>query len=299
MKVELKIEGPGIQVYCYELNAERKKELEENFNKMVMIPEVWKMDNPGKEWTPPIYPMDMVEEYCENGVPILITHGMIPPYHGLHHDGSHMTVSLSVDGKDKEFAGVCAVAEVCEDDFINEFVNPDLEFDLNGESPDEKPTNFDECILHIGNVEHLFEGLEKERAEAPHNHLLVYRIISYTNGCLTASFEVDDDFKPSQLALLDECPDSLGIEWIYYDNIFDCLRDRYQDSIGFDENTLRGVLYKGQLYDFELSFKGGDRFVAALENDSEYEGGWDHAYLHESWGDYRQVSPYYDSWKDS
>ena len=34
MKVELKIEGPGIQVYCYELNAERKKELEENFNKM-------------------------------------------------------------------------------------------------------------------------------------------------------------------------------------------------------------------------------------------------------------------------
>ena len=170
---------------------------------------------------------------------------------------------------------------------------------MNGESPDEKPTNFDECILHIGNVEHLFEGLEKERAEAPHSHLLVYRIISYTNGCLTASFEVDDDFKPSQLALLDECPDSLGIEWIYYDNIFDCLRDRYQDSIGFDENTLRGVLYKGQLYDFELSFKGGDRFVAALENDSEYEGGWDHAYLHESWGDYRQVSPYYDSWKDS
>lgn len=49
----------------------------------------------------------------------------------------------------------------------------------------------------------------------------------------------------------------------------------------------------------ELKIEGGDRFVAALENDSEYEGGWDHAYLHESWGDYRQVSPYYDSWKDS
>ena len=289
MKVELKIEGPGIQVYCYELNAERKKELEENFNKMVMIPEVWKMDNPGKEWTPPIYPMDMVEEYCENGVPILITHGMIPPYHGLHHDGSHMTVSLSVDGKDKEFAGVCAVAEVCEDDFINEFVNPDLEFDLNGESPDEKQTNFDECILHIGNVEHLFEGLEKERAEAPHNHLLVYRIISYTNGCLTASFEVDDDFKPSQLVLLDEGPDSSGIEYIYYLNIFDNLRDRYQDSIGFDENTLRGVVYKGQVYDFELSFKGGDRFVVGLVNDSGDERGWYDAYRHDSWVDYETI----------
>ena len=140
--------------------------------------------------------------------------------------------------------------DVCEDDFINEFVNPDLEFHLNGEGLDKKPTNFDECILHIGNcLEHNIEGLKKERAEAPHNHLLVYRIVSYTNGCLTASFEVDDDFKPSQLVLTDEDPDTSGIEYIYYRNIFDNLRDRYRDSIGFDENTLRGVLYKGHLYD--------------------------------------------------
>ena len=286
MKVELKIEGPGIQVYCYELNAERKKELEENFNKMVMIPEVWKMDNPGKEWTPPIYPMDMVEEYCENGVPILITHGMMGPRYGVD-----INVSLSVDGKDKEFAGVCAVDyDVREDDFINEFVNPDLEFHLDRESLDEKPTNFDECILHIGrDLEYNIEGLKKERAEAPHNHLLVYRIISYTNGCLTASFEVDDDFKPSQLVLLDEGPDSSGIEYIYYLNIFDNLRDRYQDSIGFDENTLRGVVYKGQVYDFELSFKGGDRFVVGLVNDSGDERGWYDAYRHDSWVDYETI----------
>ena len=288
MKVELKIEGPGIQVYCYELNAERKKELEENFNKMVMIPEVWKMDNPGREWTPPIYPMDMIAEYCENGVPSLITHGMMPPYHGLHHDGSHMTVSLSVDGKDKEFAGVCAVNNVYKDDLIK-FDNPDLEFHLDGESPDEKPTNFDECILHIEDLENLVEGAKKERAEAPHNHLLVYRIISYTNGCLTASFEVDDDFKPSQLVLTDEDPDTSGIEYIYYRNIFDDLRDRYRDSIGFDENTLRGVLYKGQLYDFELSFKGGDRFVVGLVNDSGDERGWYDAYRHDSWVDYETI----------
>ena len=65
MKVELKIEGPGIQVYCYELNAERKKEFQENFDKMVILPEAWKMDNPGKEWIPPRYPMDMVEEEVE------------------------------------------------------------------------------------------------------------------------------------------------------------------------------------------------------------------------------------------
>ena len=289
MKVELKIEGPGIQVYCYELNAERKKEFQENFDKMVILPEAWKMDNPGKEWIPPRNPMDMVEEYCENGVPILITHGMMPPYHGLPHDGSHMTVSLSVDGKDKEFAGVCAVKNVYEDDLM-EFDDPDvLEFHLDGEVLDKKPTNFDECILHIEDLEYLVEGLKKERAEAPHNHLLVYRIISYTNGCLTASFEVDDDFKPSQLALLDECPDSSGIEYIYYRNIFDDLRDRYRDSIGFDENTLRGVLYKGQLYDFELSFKGGDRFVVGLVNDSGDERGWYDAYRHDSWVDYETI----------
>ena len=286
MKVELKIEGPGIQVYCYELNAERKKEFQENFDKMVILPEAWKMDNPGKEWIPPRYPMDMVEEYCENGVPILITHGMMGPRYGVD-----INVSLSVDGKDKEFAGVCAVEwDVFEDDFINEFVNPDLEFDLNGEGLDKKPTNFDECILHIGNcLEHNIEGLKKERAEAPHNHLLVYRIISYTNGCLTASFEVDDDFKPSQLVLTDEDPDTSGIEYIYYRNIFDDLRDRYRDSIGFDENTLRGVLYKGQLYDFELSFKGGDRFVVGLVNDSGDERGWYDAYRHDSWVDYETI----------
>ena len=286
MKVELKIEGPGIQVYCYELNAERKKEFQENFDKMVILPEAWKMDNPGKEWIPPRYPMDMVEEYCENGVPILITHGMMGPRYGVD-----INVSLSVDGKDKEFAGVCAVDyEVLEDDFINEFVNPDLEFHLDRESLDEKPTNFDECILHIGrDLEYNIEGLKKERAEAPHNHLLVYRIISYTNGCLTASFEVDDDFKPSQLVLLDEGPDSSGIEYIYYLNIFDNLRDRYQDSIGFDENTLRGVVYKGQVYDFELSFKGGDRFVVGLVNDSGDERGWYDAYRHDSWVDYETI----------
>jgi len=295
MKVELKIEGPGIQVYCYELNAERKKELEENFNKMVMIPEVWKMDNPGKEWTPPIYPMDMIAEYCENGVPSLITHGMMGPRYGVD-----INVSLSVDGEDKEFAGVCWLVDAeLEEDLIN--IAYQYSFEMDGVEFLEKPANFDECILHVGHQ----SGTQKEEGEVPHDHLLVYRIISYTKGCLTASFEVDDDFKPSQLALVDELPDAATMEEsIYYFNIFDCLRDRYQDSIGFDENTLRGVLYKGQLYDFELSFKGGDRFVAALENDSGDEGGWhpnrwDHAYLHESWGDYRQVSPYYDDWKDS
>ena len=263
MKVELNIEGPGVQVYCYELDSKRKKELEENFVSMYVLPELWKMENPGKEWMPPLQPMHMVEEYCENGVPTLITHGMMLPN---SHKGIDGTVSLSIDGRDTELAGVCTVLDAyLQKDLIN--IDHYEGCEMGGASFEKKPTNFDECILSFGQ---LVQGdIRKEKGNVPLSHLLVYRIISYTKGLLTASFEVDDDFKPSHLALVDENPDVATEEEAHYSwNILPRLVDEYRDSIGFDENTLRGVLYKGHLYDFELSFKGGDKFVAALDYNS-------------------------------
>jgi len=53
MKVDLKIEAPDVQVYCYALNAKGKAALQDNFNKMYMPEDAWKMENPGRDYTHP------------------------------------------------------------------------------------------------------------------------------------------------------------------------------------------------------------------------------------------------------
>ena len=63
---------------------------------------------------------------------------------------------------------------------------------------------------------------------------VIFEIIPYSNGTLHASLEVKDDFKPSDLKLICDCPDasqdSDSIAMLYYNMIFDDIRDKYRDT---------------------------------------------------------------------
>ena len=293
MKVDLKIEAPGVQVYCYALNVEGKAVLQDNFNKMYMPEDAWKMENPGRDYIHPKPAMQIVEEYCEEGRPSLITHGMGLP--GVHYHDRDGSISLSIDGKNKEIGDVIYVEEALfEEDLINLAGYDGLY--IKGEHTEHKPASFDECLLYVGPDCYTKDERKnllgsKVKPEIPKDYTLIFEIINYPKGVLTASIEVDDDFMPRHLVLVSELPDTTGEnsdEEIYYfqgkPSLFECLTKKYGDPIGFNEDMLRGVLYKGQFYAFELSFRGGEQFVFALENESEDFWDWDHAFLHDSWG---------------
>ena len=76
MKVELKIEAPGVQVYAYEINEEAKNLLEENANNGF-----------------PISGMEIVEEHA---TVTLITHGIAAR-------NNSCKFTASIDGEEKPF----------------------------------------------------------------------------------------------------------------------------------------------------------------------------------------------------
>ena len=81
-------------------------------------------------------------------------------------------------------------------------------------------------------------------------------------------FAIKDDFKPSDLKLICDCPDasqdSDSIAMLYY-KFFDDIRDKYRDT-PFDEDSI--VEYN--LSFFELDFSGGsDGWYAVLQKDKD------------------------------
>ena len=273
MKLELKIEAPGVQVYAYEIDAATKKLLQENANNVFKETGIPELDEEEKkrikenEANGLIYrePIEIVEEHSKV---TLISHGI-----AARHEGCKYTASI--DGEEKAFFPC-----MFEYDEIGDFENPDYVQDAIKFSgwPDDVdaddhvwiPFNSDE-FQHLGAKEAIAEG-----------HTVIFEVIPYSSGTLHTSFEVADDFKLRDLKLFIDNPDTneeYDLSWLYYCNVFDGILDQNGDK-PFDEDTIRAVDYKGERHDFHLDFQGGSGWYEAHEKG---EDGWFPSYLVNGW----------------
>ena len=250
MKVELKIEAPGVQVYAYEINEEAKNLLQENANNDF-----------------PISGMEIVEEHA---TVTLISNGIAARDNGCKY-------TVSINGEEKPFYP--ALFEWFE---TEDFENPDCIKDTIEMSswPD---TVDPEDYVWIPHGESLFKHTPGSENPIPEGHAVIFEIIPYSSGTLHTSFEVDDDFKLTDLKIITDDPDmnDYDLAWLYYCDVFESVLDQNEDK-PFDEDTIRAVDYKGERHDFNLDFQGGSGWYEAHEKG---EDGWYPSFLVSGWLD--------------
>jgi len=270
MKLELKIEAPGVQVYAYEIDAATKELLKENANNVFKESGIPELDEEEKkrikenEAKGLIYrePIEIVEEHAKV---TLISHGIAPRNEGCKY-------TAIIDGEEKAFFPCMFEYE--------DFENPDYVQDAikfsgwpdNVDADDHVwiPFNTDD-FQHMGSKEAIAEG-----------HTVIFEVIPYSSGTLHTSFEVANDFKLRDLKLFIDHPDTneeYDLSYLYYCNVFDGILDQNRDK-SFDEDTIRAVDYKGERHDFHLDFQGGFGWYEAHEKG---EDGWFPSYLVNGW----------------
>ena len=256
MKLELKIEAPGVQVYAYEIDAATKELLKENKEN----------EANGLNYREPI---EIVEEHAKV---TLISHGIAPRNEGCKY-------TAIIDGEEKAFFP-CMFEYTEMEDFENsdyiEMAITDYGFPYG--SPDN--VDADDCVWKpIGDDDFQHLGAKEAIAEG---HTVIFEVIPYSSGTLHTSFEVANDFKLRDLKLIIDNPDTneeYDLSWLYYCNVFDGILGQNRDK-PFDEDTIRGVDYKGERHDFHLDFQGGSGWYEAHEKG---EDGWFPSYLVNDW----------------
>ena len=273
MKLELKIEAPGVQVYAYEINAATKELLKENANNVFKETGIPELDEEEKkrikenEANGLIYrdPIEVVEEHSKV---TLISHGIAARNEGCKY-------TASIDGEEKVFFP--CMFEYAE---IEDFENSDYIEDAiqSYGSPDNVDVD-DHVWIPIGDYDFQHLGAKESIAEG---HTVIFEVIPYSSGTLHTSFEVANDFKLTDLKLFIDNPDTneeYDLSWLYYCNVFDGILDQNGDK-PFDEDTIRAVDYKGERHDFHLDFQGGSGWYEAHEKG---EDGWFPSYLVNGW----------------
>ena len=273
MKIELKIEAPGVQVYAYEINEETKALLQENAKNVFKesgIPEIDEeeekriKENEEKGF---VYrsPMEIVEE---NAKVTLISHGIAARTEGCKY-------TASINGDEKPFYPESFEYREMEDFENSDDIEDAIKF---GGWPDTVDRN-NYVWIPIGDGD--FKHIPGSEHPIPEGYAVIFEVISYSSGTLHTSFEADEDFKLTDLKLIVDDPDNSGhdLAWLYYCDVFGGIYDQNRDK-PFDEDTIRAVDYKGERHDFNLDFQGGSGWYEAHEKD---EAGWGISFLVNSW----------------
>lgn len=268
MKIELKIQAAGVQVYAYEINKETKKLLRENAKNVFKesgIPEIDEEEQKRikqNEKNGFIYraPMEIVEEHA---TVTLISHGIAARESGCQY-------TAIIDGEEKPFYPSL---------FEGDFEDPDClkdSIELNG-WPD--TVSLEDYVWIPSEGARHIPGSD---TPIPEGHAIIFEVIPYSSGTLHTSFEAaDDDFKLTDLRIIVDDPDMSGYDLalLYYCDVFWGIKDQNRDK-PFDEDTIRAIDYKGERHDFELDFQGGSGWYEAHE---KYEDEWGPSYLVNSW----------------
>ena len=252
MKLELKIEAPGVQVYAYEIDAATKELLKENKEN----------EANGLNYREPI---EIVEEHAKV---TLISHGIAARNEGCKY-------TAIIDGEEKAFFP-CMFEYTEMEDFENsDYIEDAIQ---SYGSPDNVDVD-DHVWIPIGDYDFQHLGAKEAIAEG---HTVIFEVIPYSSGTLHTSFEVANDFKLRDLKLFIDNPDTneeYDLSWLYYCNVFDGILGQNRDK-PFDEDTIRAVDYKGERHDFHLDFQGGSGWYEAHEKG---EDGWFPSYLVNDW----------------
>ena len=113
---------------------------------------------------------------------------------------------------------------------------------------------------------------------------MIFEVIPFSSGTLHTAFDVDDDFKLTDLKIVNDNPDmsdDYPLAWLYYCDVFEEIADQNEDK-PFDEDTIRAIDYKGEQHNFELDFQGGSGWYEAHEKG---EDGWFPSFLVNGWLD--------------
>lgn len=226
MKIELKIEASGIQIYAYEINEETKNLLEENANNDF-----------------PVSGMEIVEEHA---TVTLISHGIAARNEGVKY-------TATINGEEKPFYPTNFEYGEIEEDFENsDYIKEAIEF---ADLPDSVDPN--DCVWMPIGLDR-FHHIPGSEHTIPEGHTVIFEIMPYSFGTLHTSIEVDEGFKLADLKLVVDYPDNAehDLAWLYYCDVFGGIFDQKEDK-PFDEDTIRAVDYKGKRYDFDLDFQGG------------------------------------------
>jgi len=280
MKVELKIEAAGVQVYAYEINEEAKKLLKENADNVFRESGIPELDEEAKK---------RIKENADNGfihksgMEIVEEHGKVTLMSlgiALRHD--KCKYSVLIDGEEKPFYP--AYFEFRE---VEEFEDPDRIKEAIEMS--DWPDTVDPHD-YVWDPEHGFKFIPGSEAPIPEGHAVIFEVIPYSSGTLHTSLEADDDFKLSDLKIVTDDVDippgykgkDHDLAWLYYCDVFGDAMDENKGS-AFDENTVRRIDYKGERHDFELDFQGGAGSYYTTHEKGE--SGWGPSFLVNSWLD--------------
>jgi len=274
MKLELKIEAPGVQVFAYEVNEETKALLEENAKNIFVesgIPEIDEAEEKRikeNEENGFVYrsPMEIVEE---NAKVTLISHGIAARQEGCKY-------TATINGDEKSF-----YPAMFEYDEMEDFENSDyIEDAINSSGwPDTvDQNNYVWIPVRDGET---FKHIPGSEQPIPEGFVVIFEVISYSSGTLHTSFEVDEDFQLTDLKLIVDDPDNNDhdLAWLYYCDVFGGIFDQNRDK-PFDEDTIRAVDYKGERHDFNLDFHGGSGWYEAHEKG---EDDWFPSYQVSGW----------------
>ena len=236
MKLELKIEAPGVQIYAYEIDQEIQGLIDKNANDGF-----------------PVRGMEIVEERVS---PILVSNGIAPRKNSCKY-------TAIINGEEKPFYPIY---------FYGDWMNPeDIEDSIkSSEWPD---LTSQDCIW-IPDAHEEFLYMPGTTIPLVGN-CVIFEIVPYSHGTLHTSLEVEDNFKLGDLKLVTDCVDGgqdlESIAHCYYNKhfLFDEIRDKYGHT-AFDEDSIRAIEYNGKQYFFDLDFYGGsDGWYVVLEKDKE------------------------------
>ena len=276
-KVEIIVEGSGAQVYAYEIDEEAIKLLEKNAE-----------DG---------YPISSVE-IIEGGEITLISHGLTAR--------QHCKFTAIIDGEEKQLYPIMCEGqdeELGNPDFIKKYVDDNYilsdeertEIESRGGIPltmTLKTNDYQEIQDIAGNIldpdtcnyipvasvmEHpsRYQRIPGYEKNIKVGHGIIFEIIPYARGQLHISFDADDDFELADVMIYADFVDG-GSELsdIYYNNVFRDVRAAAGEA--FDEDTIRGIVYKEQKLDMYLSFQGGgDGWYVPITKYKEFHHGQD------------------------
>jgi len=273
LKIELKIEAPGVQVYAYEINEETKALLEENAKNVFKESGIPEIDEGEKkrikenEENGFVYrsPMEIVEEHA---TVTLISHGIAAR-------NNSCKFSASIDGEEKPFYPAMFESQDFDDaDGIKDAIEM-------SSWPD---TADPEDYVWIPYDAPQFQYIPGSDTPITEGHTVIFQVIPYSSGTLHTAFDVDDDFKLTDLKIVNDNPDmsdDYPLAWLYYCDVFEGIADQNEDK-PFDEDTIRAIDYKGEQHNFELDFQGGSGWYEAHEKG---EDGWFPSFLVNGWLD--------------
>jgi len=253
--VEFKFKAKGVQISSYEINEETQRLLEQNADDGF-----------------PRSPVEIFEENCHQYT--LLTYG-------ISASNDNLEKTVSIDGKEQPFA--------IADSELADFSVPGEPVVIDGEGGTifyEQDALITErlmadsvlsaqlkgCILDVdGANEAFYNYIPGKSGPIAEGNAVIYEIIPYSTGTLRISFEADKDFKLQDVRLLKDDPDQPGVyesDWIqgatkyelsnhYYTEVLWEVMDSHPDS-ALDEDTIRGIIYKGERHDGELDFMGGN-----------------------------------------